>query len=59
VTLPFLSPYAASKYALEAFSDALRRETYGFGMRVSLIEPGPVKTPIWDKGLSSKVLGLI
>ncbi|MCO5143120.1 MAG: SDR family oxidoreductase [Oligoflexia bacterium] len=54
VTLPFLGPYAATKYALEAFSDALRRETYGFGMNVCLIEPGPIKTPIWEKGFSNK-----
>jgi NAD(P)-dependent dehydrogenase (short-subunit alcohol dehydrogenase family) len=47
--LPLVSPYNASKFALEAISDSLRRELYGQGMEVILIEPGGVKTPIWDK----------
>lgn len=37
--------YHATKYALEAFSDALRMETKPFGIQVSLIEPGGIKTP--------------
>lgn len=36
--------YAASKYALEAWNDALRHELYGSGIHVSLIEPGPIET---------------
>lgn len=36
--------YAASKFALEAWSDALRMELYGSGIQVSLIEPGPLTT---------------
>lgn len=52
IALPLAGPYAASKFALEAISDTLRRETRGQGIAVSLIEPGGVKTPIWDKGLS-------
>jgi NAD(P)-dependent dehydrogenase (short-subunit alcohol dehydrogenase family) len=47
--LPLVSPYSASKFALEAISDSLRRELHGQGMEVILIEPGGVKTPIWDK----------
>ena len=35
-----MSAYAASKFAMEAFSDSLRREMYSFGMSVSVIEPG-------------------
>jgi NAD(P)-dependent dehydrogenase (short-subunit alcohol dehydrogenase family) len=50
VALPFLSPYAASKHGIEAIGDSLRREMMPFGVRVSLIEPGAVATPIWDKG---------
>jgi NAD(P)-dependent dehydrogenase (short-subunit alcohol dehydrogenase family) len=46
---PFLGAYAASKYALEGFSDALRRELMIFGVDVVIIEPGVIKTPIWDK----------
>jgi NAD(P)-dependent dehydrogenase (short-subunit alcohol dehydrogenase family) len=47
---PLLSPYAASKFALEAVSDSLRRELRAQGVDVILIEPGGVKTPIWGKG---------
>lgn len=47
--MPFLGPYAASKYALEGFSEALRRELMLFGIDVVVIGPGPVKTAIWDK----------
>jgi NAD(P)-dependent dehydrogenase (short-subunit alcohol dehydrogenase family) len=47
--LPLVSPYNASKFALEGISDSLRRELYGQGVDVILIEPGGVKTPIWSK----------
>ena len=46
-TLPGGAFYHASKYAVEAFSDALRMEVAQFGIDVVLIEPGPVKTP-WN-----------
>ncbi|MHC4949193.1 MAG: SDR family oxidoreductase [Planctomycetota bacterium] len=46
---PFLGPYAASKFALEALSDALRLEVRRHGVRVSIVEPGCIETPIWDK----------
>ncbi len=49
IASPFLGPYAASKFALEAFSDSLRREVAPFGVRVSVIQPGPIATPIWGK----------
>ena len=49
VVYPFMGPYAASKHALEAISDALRRELLIFGIDVIVIGPGSVKTPIWDK----------
>jgi NAD(P)-dependent dehydrogenase (short-subunit alcohol dehydrogenase family) len=48
-TLPFFGPYAASKYALEAISDALRMELWPHNVKVVLIEPGPIRTPIWEK----------
>jgi NAD(P)-dependent dehydrogenase (short-subunit alcohol dehydrogenase family) len=44
VTMPGAGAYAASKYAIEAISDALRFEVRGFGVRVIVIEPGPIKT---------------
>ena len=53
ITAPFLGPYAASKYALEAISDALRRELFIFDIKVIILEPGPIKTPIWKKAIST------
>ncbi len=50
IALPLVSPYAASKFALEGVSDSLRRELRHLGVDVILIEPGGVKTPIWKKG---------
>lgn len=46
-TLPGGAFYHASKYAVEALSDALRMEVARFGIDVVLIEPGPVRTP-WN-----------
>ena len=45
----FTAPYCASKFALEAFSDSIRKELMLYGVDVILIEPGPFKTDIWDK----------
>ena len=50
VALPYLGAYATSKHALEALGDSLRGEMRAFGVDVSLIEPGSIATPIWDKG---------
>jgi NAD(P)-dependent dehydrogenase (short-subunit alcohol dehydrogenase family) len=50
IALPLVGPYAASKFGLEAVSDALRRELRPWGIHVSLIEPGAVVTPIWERG---------
>lgn len=52
--IPYLGPYAASKFAVEAISDSLRREIQRFGCKVIVIEPGPIQTPIWEKGLGKK-----
>ena len=49
ITTPFLGPYCASKAALNSLTDALRRELSLFGIPVVLIQPGPIKTPIWEK----------
>jgi NAD(P)-dependent dehydrogenase (short-subunit alcohol dehydrogenase family) len=46
---PFVAPYAASKFAMEAITDALRFELQPWGIDVSIIEPGSVATPIWQK----------
>jgi NAD(P)-dependent dehydrogenase (short-subunit alcohol dehydrogenase family) len=50
---PTFGAYAASKFALEAVSDALRREVGRLGVQVIVIEPGTVKTAIWGKGLAT------
>jgi short-subunit dehydrogenase len=50
VAVPFLGPYAASKFAMEGLSDALRRELRNVGVSVSLIEPGAIATSIWASG---------
>lgn len=47
--LPFMGPYAASKFALEAVSDSWRRELLPFGVAVIVIEPGSFRTAIWSK----------
>ena len=46
---PFLGPYNASKFAMEALTDSLRQELYPWGIHVSIIEPGSIATPIWGK----------
>jgi len=57
VTTPILGPYCMSKYAMEAFSDALRLELQPQGISVSLLEPAAIKTEIWGKGTrDAKVL---
>jgi NAD(P)-dependent dehydrogenase (short-subunit alcohol dehydrogenase family) len=48
---PFLGPYCASKHAMEAISDSWRQELSPWGIHVALVEPGSIKTEIWDKGL--------
>lgn len=49
---PFTGAYAASKHAVEALTDALRLELGPEGIQVAVIEPGQIRTPIWDKGLT-------
>jgi hypothetical protein len=46
VTYPFMGSYAASKHAVEALSDALRRELLPYGIDVVVIQPGTVTTPM-------------
>ena len=44
VSIPMQSQYSASKYALEAFTDAVRMEMKKYGVRACIIEPGDTKT---------------
>lgn len=53
IASPFFGPYSASKFALEALSDALRGELRPWGLRVVLVEPGAIATPIWEKSLAA------
>jgi NAD(P)-dependent dehydrogenase (short-subunit alcohol dehydrogenase family) len=46
---PALSSYAASKFALEGWSEVLRLECLAIGIKVVLVEPGAFKTDIWDR----------
>lgn len=50
--LPLVGAYAASKFALEAMTDALRLELQPAGIHVTIIEPGVIATPIWDRSLA-------
>jgi NAD(P)-dependent dehydrogenase (short-subunit alcohol dehydrogenase family) len=54
LSVPFIAPYSASKFALRALADAMRVELAPAGIAVSLVEPGSVKTPIWQKGRDSR-----
>lgn len=52
VAFPTYGAYAASKFALEGFSDVLRREVGRLGVKVIVIEPGTIATPLWGKGIA-------
>lgn len=49
ITTPFMGPYCASKFAVESLSDAMRREFSVYGIKVVVVQPGPIKTEIWRK----------
>ena len=48
---PLLGAYAASKFALEGWSEALRIEVHSLGIRIALVEPGDYDTDIWDRNV--------
>jgi len=53
VASPTLGAYAASKFAIEALSDSLRMELHPWGIHVSVIEPGSIRTEIWRRGIDA------
>ena len=52
LSTPFLGAYCASKFALEAIADSLRIELRPWRIHVAIVEPGSIKTPFWQKGIS-------
>jgi NAD(P)-dependent dehydrogenase (short-subunit alcohol dehydrogenase family) len=59
LTFPLYSIYHASKWALEGFSEALQYEVKDFGIKIKIIEPGPIKTDFYERSMSiSKKEGL-
>jgi NAD(P)-dependent dehydrogenase (short-subunit alcohol dehydrogenase family) len=55
VATPFSGPYASSKHAVEGWSDALRRELLPLGVKVVVIEPALINTPLWDRDLEGRI----
>ncbi|MEQ3552844.1 SDR family oxidoreductase [Pseudonocardia nematodicida] len=49
LAVPYMGAYAMAQFAKEAMSDALRRELVPHGVRVAVVQPGAILTPIWDK----------
>lgn len=56
LAIPFMGPYAASKFAVEALADAWRAELRPWQIQVSLIELDAIATPIWTK-IASRARG--
>jgi NAD(P)-dependent dehydrogenase (short-subunit alcohol dehydrogenase family) len=56
VTVPFMGAYSASKHAVDALSQGLRRELRPFGIEVSTIEPGFIRSKMFDKAAPAKAI---
>ena len=50
MSVPFVAAYSATKFGVEAISDALRVELRPWKIKVSCIEPGSIATPLWERG---------
>jgi NAD(P)-dependent dehydrogenase (short-subunit alcohol dehydrogenase family) len=50
LTAPYMAPYNGSKHAVEGISHTMRKEFKRYGIEVVIIGPGPIQTPIWNKG---------
>jgi NAD(P)-dependent dehydrogenase (short-subunit alcohol dehydrogenase family) len=50
VAVPMNGAYGIAKFGTEALGDVFRQELASWGIKVSLIEPGSIDTPIWERG---------
>jgi NAD(P)-dependent dehydrogenase (short-subunit alcohol dehydrogenase family) len=50
MSVPFVAAYSATKFGVEAISDALRVELRPWRIKVACIEPGSIATPLWERG---------
>jgi NAD(P)-dependent dehydrogenase (short-subunit alcohol dehydrogenase family) len=50
IAYPYAGPYHVSKFGTEALGDVFRQELRPWGVRVSIVEPGSIDTPIWERG---------
>ena len=53
VAMPFIGPYTASKFAMEAFTESLRIELRAWNIPVSIIEPSFIATPLWERSTAA------
>ncbi len=52
ITFPFYSLYHATKWAVEGFSESLHYELRPFGVKVKIVEPGPIKTDFYERSMA-------
>lgn len=50
IAFPFAGAYHAAKFGTEAVGDVFRQELRPWGLKVSIVEPGSIDTPIWERG---------
>jgi NAD(P)-dependent dehydrogenase (short-subunit alcohol dehydrogenase family) len=55
VATPFSGPYASSKHAMEGWSDSLRRELLPMGVKVIVVQPALIDTPLWDRDIEGRI----
>jgi NAD(P)-dependent dehydrogenase (short-subunit alcohol dehydrogenase family) len=53
IAFPFTGAYHAAKFGVEAVGDTLRQELRSWGISVSIVEPGSIDTPIWNRGTTA------
>ena len=55
ITFPLYSLYHSTKWAVEGFTESLQHELRPFGIKVKLVEPGPIKTDFYDRSMDANV----